>query len=500
MVFDARRRGCANVRSFMLHEADRGGWAEALERGRIVHFPRCPLPLPSPDDQDFLREGLAPYLRRKNVSYYPDAEKLAGLRAPASVLDRARRILRDHCGRVRDFLQGGMPGFTRGWSPGTSSFRPMEEEGRGLSPHASNELIHVDAGAYGATHGDRILRFFVNLNPSRERVWVSKGAFEELFRRHGAEAGLGGGELHPRLPERALGSLLRVAGRAFPMARVVDTSPYDRRMRRFHNWMKDTAQFQQPRTSGSRSRRSPPGWCSPTAYRTPASRGSTPWSTPSSSRSPTAGCLRPTICSRERRDEDRPGVAVQRGGRRGVDRSRHRGAARGVAGCPNRLRDQGAARASGRAQSEHRRGDRAPQRRRPVLVRQPPARGAAQRPAGPARQDPQPDLARAPAWRSQGGVAQARLPRHAAGEAGAAAVPGIDAVRRPLSRRRRRGGGAPSAEGKAAILPRSRGSRRRGRRPAQVRARSRTALARDLAGSELGDEALARGTVLGTEE
>jgi hypothetical protein len=30
------------------------------------------------------------------------------------------------------------------------------------------------------------------------------------------------------------------------MARVIDTSPYDRRMRRFHNWMKDTPAFQQP--------------------------------------------------------------------------------------------------------------------------------------------------------------------------------------------------------------------------------------------------------------
>jgi len=28
------------------------------------------------------------------------------------------------------------------------------------------------------------------------------------------------------------------------MARVVDSSPYDRRMRRFHNWMKDTPSFQ----------------------------------------------------------------------------------------------------------------------------------------------------------------------------------------------------------------------------------------------------------------
>src|SRR3989449_10641342 len=214
----------------MLHEGDRGGWAEALERGRIVHFPRCPLSLPSPDDQDFLREGLAPYLRRKNVSYYPDAEKLAGLRAPASVLDRARRILRDHCGRVRDFLQGGMPGFTRGWSPGTSSFRPMEEEGRGLSPHARNELIHVDAGAYGATHGDRILRFFVNLNPSRERVWVSKGSFAELWRRHGGEAGVAAGALEPALPERAFCAMLRAGRRAFPMLRVIESSPYDRRI------------------------------------------------------------------------------------------------------------------------------------------------------------------------------------------------------------------------------------------------------------------------------
>jgi hypothetical protein len=29
------------------------------------------------------------------------------------------------------------------------------------------------------------------------------------------------------------------------MLRVIDTSPYDRTMRRFHNWMKDTPAFQQ---------------------------------------------------------------------------------------------------------------------------------------------------------------------------------------------------------------------------------------------------------------
>jgi hypothetical protein len=246
MVFDAERRGCATFPRFMLHEADRGGWADALERGRIVHFAKCPIALPPPDDQAFLRDGLLRWLRRKNVSFYPDADKLAGMQAPPSVRERARRILREHSLRVRELLRREMPDFTRGWTPGTSSFRPMEERGRGLSAHASNELIHVDAGAYGATHGDRILRFFVNLNPSRERVWLSKGTFDDLFRQHATEARLQRGSLEPALPERVLSGLLNVAGKAFPMARVIDSSPYDRRMRRFHNWMKDTPSFQQP--------------------------------------------------------------------------------------------------------------------------------------------------------------------------------------------------------------------------------------------------------------
>lgn len=212
----------------------------ALEQGRIVQFPRCPVPLPSDEDQQFLRDGLTSYLRRKNVSWYPRADRLAGVQAPAAVAERARRVLREHSLRVREFLQQAMPEFTNGWEPGTCSFRPLEEKGRGLSAHASNELVHVDAGAYGATHGDRILRFFVNLNPARDRIWISRGAFAELWRAHGAEAGVAAGDLTPSLPEKAWSALLGL----FPMGRVVDTSPYDRRMRRFHNWMKDTPAFQ----------------------------------------------------------------------------------------------------------------------------------------------------------------------------------------------------------------------------------------------------------------
>jgi len=229
----------------MWHIASSGeDWAEILERGRIVWFARCPVALPEASDQEFLRQALARFLKRKNVSYYPEANRLTGLEAPPEVTGRARRVLREHSQRVREFLKAAMPSFTAGWEVGTSSYRPLEERGRGLSAHASNELVHVDAGAYGATHGDRILRFFINLNPSTERVWMSKGTFSELWRKHGAEAGVHAGDLEPALPERLYIGLLRAAGGAFPMLRVIDTSPYDRRMRRFHNWMKDTPEFQ----------------------------------------------------------------------------------------------------------------------------------------------------------------------------------------------------------------------------------------------------------------
>jgi 3-deoxy-D-manno-octulosonic acid hydroxylase-like protein len=218
-------------------------WAEALERGRIVRFARPPIELPSPEDLQFLREGLASFLERKNVSYYLEAKRLTGLRGPSEVRERAEGILRRHSSRVRGFLERAMPDFTRGWQPGTSSFRPLEEQGRNLSAHASNELVHVDAGAYGATRGDRILRFFVNVNPQRERVWLTRGTFAELYRRHAKEAGVDAVEVAPSLAERALSGLLRAGRRALPMLRVIETSPYDRAMRRFHNWMKDAPSF-----------------------------------------------------------------------------------------------------------------------------------------------------------------------------------------------------------------------------------------------------------------
>jgi hypothetical protein len=223
---------------------------DALERGEIVHFPRCPIALPDETDLKFLREDLATHLRNKNVSYHPETDSVPGLRKsdPART-ERAQRILKQHAGRVESFLTRTMPTLTRDWTVGTSSFRPIQEKGRNLSAHASNELVHIDAGAYGPTHGDRVLRFFVNVNPVEDRVWATRGTFPELYARFGRAA-----QITPDTRKRAslergaldqlrTGFLRTLAAAGLPQAMLIDSSPYDRAMRQFHNYMKDEPAF-----------------------------------------------------------------------------------------------------------------------------------------------------------------------------------------------------------------------------------------------------------------
>src|SRR5215831_14590013 len=203
--------------------------AGELEQGRIVFFPQSPVRLPSDADLAFLREKVGARLLAKNVSYYPAARRLTGIKADPPVSARTLEILESYSTRVVAFLRRLMPRFMASARPGTTSFRPMQEQGRNLSPHASNELVHVDAGAYGATHGDRILRLFVNISPQEPRVWATRGTFSELYARYGERAGVAP-PAQVRLQEGPLdrvrsGTLGWLSRRGVPMARVLDSSP-----------------------------------------------------------------------------------------------------------------------------------------------------------------------------------------------------------------------------------------------------------------------------------
>jgi hypothetical protein len=225
---------------------------EALERADVVFFEHSPVELPAEDDLQFLRDGLPRELQVKNISYHPEADSIPRFDAARDVKDRVERILRGHGQRVEAFLRRSIPDFVPGWIMGTTSFRSIEERGRNLKPRSSNELVHIDAGAYGATNGARILRFFVNIHPTRDRVWGTKGSFNALMARHAElwTAAKGGREramLQKSRLDRAFSGFIRTLSAVYPLARVADSSPYDRSMRRIHNYMKENPAFRDSR-------------------------------------------------------------------------------------------------------------------------------------------------------------------------------------------------------------------------------------------------------------
>jgi hypothetical protein len=235
---------------------------DGMERGDVVFYRRCPIELPNDADLDFMREGLPRELQVKNISYHPESDSIPRFKAAPEVTQRIEQILRAHGQRVEAFLRRNCPDFVPGWTLGTTSFRSIEELGRKLKPRSSNELVHIDAGAYGATNGARILRFFVNLHPSRDRVWGTKGSFNALMSRHPElwDAARGG---KPRVSidkgrlDQLYSGLIGAASRLYPLLRVIDSSPYDRSMRRIHNFMKENISFRDSR-EGYREIRFPP--------------------------------------------------------------------------------------------------------------------------------------------------------------------------------------------------------------------------------------------------
>jgi hypothetical protein len=221
---------------------------DAMERGEVVFFDRAPVELPNDADLTFMREGLPRELQVKNISYHPESDSIPRFEAAPEIKRRMETLLRTHGQRVEAFLRSSCPHFVNGWTLGTTSFRSIEEQGRKLKPRSSNELVHVDAGAYGATNGARILRFFVNIHPTRDRVWGTKGTFRDIMSRHPElwQAAKGG---KPRVRidkgplDRLYSGFIGTLGKLYPLFRVIDSSPYDRSMRRIHNFMKENPSF-----------------------------------------------------------------------------------------------------------------------------------------------------------------------------------------------------------------------------------------------------------------
>jgi hypothetical protein len=195
-----------------------------LEQYQLLSFDPCPFRLPDGSDREFLlTQRVAPRVH-KNISYDPNRNRLGGARcrSPRDT-DRLRELLGAFSREATAWLARLLPAYASGWAPDRASLRPHEEATRVLRLTARNDLLHVDNFPTRPSRGRRILRLFVNLDPSEPRVWVTSEAFPVLLERFASRHGL------PRPGSHV--------GRGCP--------DYDRFMRRLHHFLKLDDRFQE---------------------------------------------------------------------------------------------------------------------------------------------------------------------------------------------------------------------------------------------------------------
>jgi hypothetical protein len=207
--------------------------------------------IPKPDREFLLAQRQSGGRLHKNIAYRPESDRVTGYAGRGADADRLRAILRTYSRNAVATLARLFPTYPDGWLVDYASFRPLEEETRDLPTKSRNDLIHVDAFPTRPTRGGRILRFFTNLHPEREREWISGGTFERLASRYAESSGL----LREALAFRRAPLSTRLL-HALGVRRAVP-SAYDVFMTKFHDYLKSSSEVQ---GSPERERiRFPPG-------------------------------------------------------------------------------------------------------------------------------------------------------------------------------------------------------------------------------------------------
>jgi len=207
-----------------------------LEAGNILLFPRTPFEISAADRQTLLGQKQTSAAFHKNVAYRPAEDRVTGLdKSESAESDQLRAILRAYSQSAAKFLAALLPAYAGRWKLDYASYRPIEERGRAARLHARNDLCHVDSFPTRPTNGDRILRFFTNVNPSQNRVWLTAETFQAVGPRFAKSLGIPAPQGYN--PVRALALVLGIPG--------AGRSPYDRFMHGCHNAMKEDERFQQ---------------------------------------------------------------------------------------------------------------------------------------------------------------------------------------------------------------------------------------------------------------
>jgi hypothetical protein len=210
-----------------------------LESGNILFFPEEGSGL-SEADKNFLRGvGLAGGSLHKNVAYKPVQDRVSGFKTTDSeAASRLAGVMRHYARWAAEFTGRVLPRYKNSWKADYASFRPEEEKGRDLSWKKRNDLLHVDAFPSRPTNGDLILRVFTNINENSPRVWLTSDPVEQIIPLYARNAGLG------RIPANRVRRSLIHGLKSIGLP-LVERSPYDEFMLRFHDYLKGDKRYQE---------------------------------------------------------------------------------------------------------------------------------------------------------------------------------------------------------------------------------------------------------------
>ena len=212
-----------------------------LEQGEIVYFPTCPFDLPKPSDMQILLDQQVAGSAGSHIVFDPQISEVhhetCADRASSALL---ADILAAHCREANAWLAGLLPRYAAAWQIGSTTLRPEEEATRRLRFSQREDLLHVDPFPEGASRNRRLLRLFVNLNPSEPRVWATSDGLARLLERFGEDAGL------PLLEHSSWAWQVRQS-----MLGLLDARCRGRKLRcdefmlRFHGYLKGNDHFQE---------------------------------------------------------------------------------------------------------------------------------------------------------------------------------------------------------------------------------------------------------------
>lgn len=219
-------------------------YCKELEAGNILFFPKIPFPFPQEELDFLLKQKQGSSKGRKNIAYKPESARITNhaVQDPEQA-KRLQETLQAFSERASLFLSEILAPYAPHWKRDYASFRPFQELGRKLRIRARNDLLHVDAFPTRPLHGDRIFRFFININPVENRQWVTSEPFAELVTKYGA-LGVGfpksvGYSWKERIGRKIKLSLHKM-GLPVPLR-----SPYDAFMLRMHHFLKENTAFQE---------------------------------------------------------------------------------------------------------------------------------------------------------------------------------------------------------------------------------------------------------------